>query len=632
MLLARHGPMVLGVCRRALHDPEDAADAFQATFLILARKADSVRVDGSLGRWLYQVSRRVAHRARGVAIRRAYFERATPGLEPHDAADDVEHRELLAALDEEVSRLPEPFRSTLVLCDLGGLAHEEAARQLGCAVGTVESRLSRARKRLRERLTRRGLAPMFAGAFDASILVVPEALTSATLSAAMRSAVVSNSTLLLMEGALTDMLWANLKTWTLSLGALALACALTLAAAQRLKAENQPGPAVGELDPEPKGDAQPQEISLQPAARMKPGNLLHIDLLEALPGRPLSGNRIIRPDGTISLGYYGDLKVAGLDRYEIKKLLIEHMRKYLMDDALGLVATDPADEAKLVPVAPVDSECVLVDESDNYTTEAPILLAPQEEPARLKPGDALEIEVLEALPGRPIRNFRIIRADGTISLGFYGDLKVAGLNRREIKVKVIERLLKYLSKESLGLSKTKMDGDREISVDVPPVDSNHVFVDDSLIYTNKSLPRIAAVDGLTRVKVADILLVEVLEALPGRPIIGEKVVRPDGTISLGFYGDLRVAGLNRDEIKVKLIEHLKKSLSDKALGLEEMSIDENGATKVLKFNPIDSSHVFVDESVKLYDQAFGKKLQEPKQSPNPSRKRTSRPGERNTSG
>ena len=153
-LVARHGPMVLGVCRRALADPNDAADAFQATFLILVRKAHSIRIDDSLGRWLYGVSRRVAARARLEAARR-----------PRSIADDLPARaidpdrfELSGIIDEELARLPQVYRSAVILCDLGGLTHEEAARDLACPVGTIKSRLARGRQQLRGRLERRGLA------------------------------------------------------------------------------------------------------------------------------------------------------------------------------------------------------------------------------------------------------------------------------------------------------------------------------------------------------------------------------------------------------------------------------------------------------------------------------------------
>jgi RNA polymerase sigma factor (sigma-70 family) len=157
-LVARHGPMVMGVCRRILNHPEDAADAFQATFLVLVRKASTLRVEGSLGRWLHGVSRRIALQARKVAARRAAREveyAKLPTAFGHDPVRD----ELGMILDEEITRLPGKYRSAIVLCDLEGLTHDAAARQLGCPSGTIESRLARGRQRLRSRLVQRGIAP-----------------------------------------------------------------------------------------------------------------------------------------------------------------------------------------------------------------------------------------------------------------------------------------------------------------------------------------------------------------------------------------------------------------------------------------------------------------------------------------
>ena len=167
ILVERHGPLVWGVCRRLLPDRSDAADAFQATFLVLLRRAGAVRVDDSLGPWLYGVSRRVAARARATSVRRGA--RETGRVEAVAGPDaDPGHAERLAVLDEEIGRLPEHQRAAVVHCDLEGLPHEEAVRRLGCPVGTVESRLSRGRQRLRERLVRRGLAPAAAALWAAT--------------------------------------------------------------------------------------------------------------------------------------------------------------------------------------------------------------------------------------------------------------------------------------------------------------------------------------------------------------------------------------------------------------------------------------------------------------------------------
>jgi RNA polymerase sigma factor (sigma-70 family) len=188
VLVERHGPMVLGVCRRVLADPEDAADAFQATFLILVQRAAAVRVTDSLGRWLHGVSRRVALQARAASTRRGWRERA--GLvEALAPSARHERDELLAALDEEVARLPEKYQRVVLLCDLGGLTHRAAAAQLGCPIGTIESRLSRGRDMLRRRLLRRGLTPAALGvvlAARSASASVPSGLAQATRTAAVR--------------------------------------------------------------------------------------------------------------------------------------------------------------------------------------------------------------------------------------------------------------------------------------------------------------------------------------------------------------------------------------------------------------------------------------------------------------
>lgn len=151
LIVWRHGGMVLGLCRRAVRDEQLAEDAFQAVFLVLARKVGAVR--GNLGGWLFKVARRVSARAlkNRPAVQPAVETAAAP------TADSAERDELSALLDAEVARLPERLRRAVVLCYLGGHSTEDAARELGCPRGTVLSRLATARKRLAERLTRRGV-------------------------------------------------------------------------------------------------------------------------------------------------------------------------------------------------------------------------------------------------------------------------------------------------------------------------------------------------------------------------------------------------------------------------------------------------------------------------------------------
>lgn len=160
-LVRRHGPMVLGVCRRVLRDPHAADDAFQVTFLVLARKADAVRPPDRLGPWLYGVAYRTALKARGRAARRQQVEGEYAARGAADRSEEA--TDLPALLDEQVNALPEKYRFPLVLCGVQGLPKGEAAARLGLPEGTVSSRLARARDMLRDRLARRGVVvPTFA--------------------------------------------------------------------------------------------------------------------------------------------------------------------------------------------------------------------------------------------------------------------------------------------------------------------------------------------------------------------------------------------------------------------------------------------------------------------------------------
>jgi RNA polymerase sigma factor (sigma-70 family) len=158
-LVARHGRMVLGVCRRILRDGHDVEDAFQATFLVLVSRAKAIRDGSLLGHWIYGVAHRVAVRARANAARRYVHEQRLTSTEAavEPSPCEGEEREVRAALDEELSRLPELLRAPMVLCYLEGLTHDEAADRLRWPVGTVRSRLARGREKLRSRLSRRGL-------------------------------------------------------------------------------------------------------------------------------------------------------------------------------------------------------------------------------------------------------------------------------------------------------------------------------------------------------------------------------------------------------------------------------------------------------------------------------------------
>jgi len=157
VLVQRYGPMVFGVCLRVLGNAHDAEDAFQATFLVLAKKARSLARQELVGNWLWGVAYRTAKRAQADAARWHARERQVRVAMEADPVDEVMYRELRSVLDEEIKGLPTKYRQPFVLCYLEGKTNEEAARKLGCPTGTVFTRLAQARELLRSRLTRRGV-------------------------------------------------------------------------------------------------------------------------------------------------------------------------------------------------------------------------------------------------------------------------------------------------------------------------------------------------------------------------------------------------------------------------------------------------------------------------------------------
>jgi RNA polymerase sigma factor (sigma-70 family) len=275
-LLRRHGAMVLGVCRRLLRNEADAEDAFQATFLVLARKAGSVRCGPSLAPWLHGVARRVALNVRAEATRRpaeALAEIAGPAA---DTADELTWREVRGALDEELSRLPERLRAPLVLCYLEGLARDEAAARLGCPLGTLKGRLERGRDLLRRRLTRRGLGLAAAlAALALERVAVPAALAAATARAAV-GAPAGAAVMRLAGAALRDLVATKVRTVAaLLLGLTVLVTGTGLLTRPAPAGNARPaGSEPGQADPAPgasKAKAGPRADPLPPGALARLG-------------------------------------------------------------------------------------------------------------------------------------------------------------------------------------------------------------------------------------------------------------------------------------------------------------------------------------------------------------------------
>ncbi len=240
-LVRRHGPMVLGVCRRVLHHAQDAEDAFQAAFLVLARKANAIGRRELVGNWLYGVAYRAALEVK--AARRRVRERQVSAMpEPEAVARAEVWPDLRPVLDQELNRLPDKYRVAVVLCDLEGRTRREVARQLGVPEGTLSGRLTTGRRMLAGRLTRHGFA-LSSGALAAVLSPgaasagVPAPLLISTVKAAMRVAagpaaatgVISAKVAALTEGVLKAMLLMKLKTATticLAVGVLAAGAGL----------------------------------------------------------------------------------------------------------------------------------------------------------------------------------------------------------------------------------------------------------------------------------------------------------------------------------------------------------------------------------------------------------------------
>jgi RNA polymerase sigma factor (sigma-70 family) len=397
-LVTRHGPMVLRVCRNVLGHLEDAEDAFQATFLVLVKQRGSIRKLDSVASWLYGVAARVAARARVDAARRRKSEQGgirlvavsatTTDTDDDDDLDQAVHGPIV---QEEVRRLPQKYRSVVLLCYWEGLTQEQAAHQLGCPIGTIHSRIARARDLLRRRLVRRGLSATSGAVAVFSTSSAPAALPLASLplnlvrssvQAAMcvaagqtTAGVVPASVLLLVRRALWSLAMIKMtKLGAISMVTILLAFGARSWAQRPHREDRQPVRTVTEKS---KASATPRD---QFVDVIEPPDLVLVEVLEGLPGRPISGERLVRPDGKISLGFYGDVYVAGLTPLEVKEKVILHLRKYLNDDALGLVETDPntgnpkVDETgKVVTIDPKDSNRVFVNvtayNSRNYYIE-----------------------------------------------------------------------------------------------------------------------------------------------------------------------------------------------------------------------------------------------------------------------
>jgi RNA polymerase sigma factor (sigma-70 family) len=313
-LVRRHGPLVMGVCRRVLHHHQDAEDAFQATFLVLARKAASIHRRPALASWLYGLARRVAGDARRAAARRQARERRATNV-PHAQPDlETAFRELQAVLAEEVERLPEKYQLPLVLCCLEGRSKAEAAAQLGWKEGTLSSRLAAARKRMQTQLARRGLtltAALCAVAATAdSVSALSSVLVTTTVSAALgagagTAAGASARAAALANGVTKAMFVSKVKTATALLLAVGLLAAAVGAQLHRTFAD--PPARAGAPPEEAKADKAPEakpDRADAPADPLPAGAVLRLGATRLRHGTSVS-QLVLSPDGTQVAAYGG---------------------------------------------------------------------------------------------------------------------------------------------------------------------------------------------------------------------------------------------------------------------------------------------------------------------------------------
>jgi RNA polymerase sigma factor (sigma-70 family) len=310
-LVHRHGPMVLHVCRRVLGHQQDAEDAFQAAFLVLARNVAGLRKKSSLASFLHGIAYRTALKVKQAAARRRKHENQAPARQAAGPADDLSWREVRTLLDEEISRLPEAYRSVFILCCMESLSQAEAARRLGLNVRTVSSRLAEARKRLRLRLARRGVE--LTAVLGAAALATPpaSALPAPLLAKTIEAAAAGENLAGVISPSVAELMRSASAAAWLSKSKVAAAILLVAVLLSGAGAWIYRPWVANALDPAPQQAEQPAaKVAEKPeAAPSKPATAKSLEIqgsVRGADGKPKAGAQLLL------LGHDGAVKRVGV--------------------------------------------------------------------------------------------------------------------------------------------------------------------------------------------------------------------------------------------------------------------------------------------------------------------------------
>ena len=415
LLVQRHGPMVLAVARRLLGNTEDAEDVFQATFLVLVRKASRIARRDLLGNWLYGVAYRTALEARRLRSRRQARERQVDVLpDPVDRAR-TQCPELPGLLDAALSRLPDKYRTAIVLCDLQGCSRQEAARHLCIPEGTLSSRLATGRRQLARRLARQGF-PLSTGALAASLAesgsaCPPAPLMLATGQAALRLLcrstdvpIASAKILSLVDGVIRAMFLHKIKVSTAVIVVLGLIGLVLGALVQDLwfsatsfasdpPRQGQPAKVAVAQAPVKENQSSPK-VEPKLSDVIRPGDRLQIRVPGTLPDAPIQGVFQVEASGKVALGApYGRVLVKGLSLEEAEQVITNRLAEIIKDPRVSLTRYDATlDGAAAGQVAELKARILKLEERvERLEAE---MRAPQ--PNNFKPKPKKEVGVKAA--------------------------------------------------------------------------------------------------------------------------------------------------------------------------------------------------------------------------------------------